>query len=117
MLAVSGQPQLTASHPGLAMPSCCWLKLSPLAFFNDGKDKGKARANDVECSSKGHKKNNNKKKKARQGKWETVDDDLIAAVERKKPRGLPEGAIFHKMLKEPYPTREGPTTSLRIAAW
>ena len=56
--------------------------------------------------SRGPKKNK-KKKKARQLQREALDDDLVAAVERKKPRGPPEGAIFDKMLKEPYPYHKG----------
>ena len=48
--------------------------------------------------SRGPKKNK-KKKKARPLQREALDDDLVAAVERKKPRGPPEGAIFDKMLK------------------
>jgi hypothetical protein len=34
------------------------------AFFNDGKEKGKVRADDVETPSKGPNNSNNKKKKA-----------------------------------------------------
>ena len=60
-------------------------------FFSNKNDKGKARADDDECPSKGPKKNNKKKKKVRQGKHEAVDDDFIAVVERKKPRGPRKG--------------------------
>jgi len=48
-----------------------------------------------------------KKKKVRPFKREALDDDLVAAMERKKPRGPPEGAIFDKMLKEPCPYHKG----------
>ena len=40
---------------------------------------------------------------------EDLDDDLVTAMERKRPRGCPEGAIFDKVLKE------GRTTSSRTA--
>ena len=50
-------------------------------------------------------KKNNKKKKARPFQCDL--GDLVAATERKKPRGPPEGAIFDKMLKEPCPYHKG----------
>jgi len=50
---------------------------------------------------------NKKKKKARLFQREALDDDLIATMERKRPRGPPEGAIFDKMLKEPCPYHKG----------
>jgi hypothetical protein len=56
------------------------------AFFSGGKDRGKAQENYVESPRKGLKKNN-KKKKAWQGKREVVDDDFVATVECKSPRG------------------------------
>jgi len=71
------------------------------ALFSDGMDKGKAQADDFDSPSKCLRKNNKKKKKVWQGKCEATDDDFIATVERKKPRGPPEGAIFDKILKEP----------------
>ena len=40
-------------------------------------------------------------------KREALDDDFVAAAERKKPRGPLEGAIFDKMLKEPCPYHKG----------
>jgi hypothetical protein len=48
-----------------------------------------------------------KKKKARPSKREALDDDFVTAIERKKPQGPPEGAIFDKMLKEPCPYHKG----------
>ena len=74
-------------------------------FFSHESDKGKAPADNDEGPSKEPKRN--KKKKARQVKQEALDDDFIAAVERKKPRGPPEGAVFDKMLKEPCPYHKG----------
>ena len=76
------------------------------AFFSHEKNKGKAPADDNEGPSLGPKKNN-KKKKTRQIKREAHDDDFVATVERKKPRGPLEGAIFDKMLKEPCPYHKG----------
>jgi len=72
------------------------------AFFSCEGGKGKSPADDDEGPSRGPKKNK-KKKKARPFQREAFDDDLVAATERKKPRGPPEGAIFYKMLKEPCP--------------
>jgi len=86
------------------------------AFFSYGGGKGKSPADDDEGPSRGPKKNN-KNKKARPFQREALDDDLVTAVERKKPRGPIEGAIFDKRLKEPCLTmREGQTTSLKTAA-
>jgi len=76
------------------------------AFFNHENDKGQAPADDDKGPSRGPKKNK-KKKKTWQIKREALDDDSIAAVERKKPRGPPEGAVFDKMLKEPCPYHKG----------
>ena len=72
------------------------------AFFNHENDKGKAPTDDDKGPSKGPKKNK-KKKRTRKIKREALDDDFVAAVERKKPQGPPEGAVFDKMLKEPCP--------------
>jgi len=72
------------------------------AFFNYKGSKGKSPADDDECPSRGPKKNK-KKKKARPFQREALDDDLVATMDQKRPRGPPEGAIFDKMLKEPYP--------------
>jgi len=38
---------------------------------------------------------------------EDFDDNLVAAMERKKPRGPPDGGIFDKMLEEPCPYHKG----------
>jgi len=76
------------------------------AFFSYEGSKGKAPADDDEGPSRGPKKSK-KKKKARPFKWEALDDDLVPAMERKKPQGPPEGAIFDKMLKEPCPYHKG----------
>ena len=42
-----------------------------------------------------------------QGKHEAIDADFITMVEHKKPQGPLEGAIFDKMLKEPWPYHKG----------
>jgi len=76
------------------------------AFFSCEGSKGKSPADDNEGPSRGPKKNK-KKKKARPFQREALDDDLIAAMDRKRPRGPPEGAIFNKMLKEPCPYHKG----------
>jgi len=76
------------------------------AFFSCEGGKGKSPTDDDEGPSRGPKKNK-KKKKARTFQREALDDDLIAATERKRPRGPPEGAIFDKMLKEPCPYHNG----------
>jgi len=76
------------------------------AFFSCEGGKGKSPANDDDGPSRGPKKNN-KKKKARPFHREAHDDDLVATMERKRPRGPLEGAIFDKMLKEPCPYHKG----------
>jgi len=76
------------------------------AFFSHENDKGKVLANNKGPSG-GPKKSNTKKKKTQQNKRETLDDDFVTVVEHKKPRGPPKGAIFDKMLKEPYPYHKG----------
>jgi len=76
------------------------------AFFNHENGKGKTPADDDEGPSRVPKKNN-KKKKMWQIKREALNDDFVVAVERKKPRGPPEGAVFDKMLKEPCPYHKG----------
>jgi len=77
------------------------------AFFRHENDKGKAPADDDKGPSRGPKKSNKKKKKAQQNKREALDDDFVAAVEHKKPRGPPEGAVFDRMLKEPCHYHKG----------
>jgi len=73
------------------------------ALFHCEGGKGKSPADDDEGPSRGPKK----KKKARSFQREALDDDLVAAMDRKRPRGPPEGAIFDKMLKEPCPYHKG----------
>ena len=60
------------------------------AFLSCEGSKGKSLADDDEGPSRGPMKNN-KKKKARPFQHEALDDDLVAAMECKKPRGPPEG--------------------------
>jgi len=76
------------------------------AFFSYEGGKGKSPTDDDEGPSRGPKKNK-KKKKARPFQQEALDDDFVAAVDHKRPRGPPEGAIFDKMLKEPCPYHKG----------
>jgi len=76
------------------------------AFFSCEGRKGKQLADDDEGPSRGPKKNN-KKKKMRLFQREDLDDDLVAALERKKPRGPPDGGIFDKVLEEPCPYHKG----------
>jgi hypothetical protein len=70
--------------------------------------KGKRKDEDPESSNWGTKRNN-RKKKNQQGKREATADDLVAAADRKKPRGTPGRGIFDKMLKELCPYHKGPT--------
>jgi hypothetical protein len=85
------------------------------AIFGGDQDKGKHKAEDPMSFSRGSKRNNRKKKKKKkkkknqQGKLEALADDLVVAVDRKKPRGAPGGGVFNKMLKEPCPYHKGPT--------
>jgi len=76
------------------------------AFFSCEGRKGKTPANDDEGPSRGPKKNK-KKKKTCPFQREDLDDDLVTAMERKRPRGPPEAGIFDKMLKEPCPYHKG----------
>ena len=79
------------------------------AFF--GGNQSKNPGDEAGTSPQGAKRNgkNKNKKKGQRGKREATDDDLVAAVERKKPRGPPEGAVFDKMLEEPCPYHKGGT--------
>jgi len=76
------------------------------AFFSCEGRKGKQPADDDEGPSRGPKKSK-KKKKIRPFQQEDLDDDLVAAMEHKKPRGPPDGGIFDKMLEEPCPYHKG----------
>jgi hypothetical protein len=59
------------------------------AIFGGEQDKGKQKTDDPASSTRGSKRNNRKKKKGQQGKLEAPADELVAATERKKPRGPP----------------------------
>jgi hypothetical protein len=86
------------------------------AIFGSGQDKAKRKEEDPASSSQDSKRNKKKKKKNQQGKQEAPIDDLVAAADRKKPRGPPGRGIFDKMLKEPCPYHKGPrTTTSRTA--
>jgi hypothetical protein len=86
------------------------------AIFGSDQDKGKCKYEDPMSSNQGSKRNNNKKKKNQQGKQEGPADDLVAAADRKKPRGPPGEGIFDKYLKNYVPTTKGSrTTTLRSA--
>jgi hypothetical protein len=78
------------------------------AIFGGDQDKGKQKVDDPTGSSRGSKRNN-RKKKNQQGKLEAPADELVAATERKKPRGPPDGGILDKILKESCPYHKGPT--------
>jgi hypothetical protein len=78
------------------------------AIFGSDQGKGKCKEEDPMGSSRGSKRNNNKKKKNQQGKQEAPADDLVAAADRKKPRGPPGRGIFDTMLKEPCHYHKGP---------
>jgi hypothetical protein len=56
------------------------------AIFGSDQDKGKRKDEDLVSSNRGSKRNNNKKKN-QQGKQEAPANDLVAAADRKKPRG------------------------------
>jgi hypothetical protein len=59
------------------------------------------------------KRNKKKKKKNQRGKQEAPANDLVAAADRKKPRGPPDGAFS---IKCSVPTTKGPqTTTSRTA--
>jgi hypothetical protein len=80
------------------------------AIFGSDQDKGKRKEEDPTSSNRGSKRNK-KKKKNQQGKQEALADDLVAAVDHKKPQGPTGGGIFDKMLKEPCPYHKGPTNN------
>jgi len=76
------------------------------AFFSCEGKKGKQPADEDGTPSRGPKKNK-KKQKARQLQREDFDDDLVTAMERKRPHGPLDGGVFDKMLVEPYPYHKG----------
>jgi hypothetical protein len=77
-------------------------------IFGSDQDKGKHKEEDLAGSSRSSKRNNRKKKKNQQGKQEASTDDLVTAVDRKKPRGPPAGAFLTKCSKNHVPTTKGP---------
>ena len=60
------------------------------AFFSCEGRKGKSPADDYEGPSRGPKKSK-KKKKTQPFQQEDLDDDLVTAMERKRPRGPRKG--------------------------
>jgi hypothetical protein len=79
------------------------------AIFGGDQDKGKHKADNPTSSSRGSKRNNRKKKKKnQQDKIEASAGELVAAAERKKPRGPSAGASSTKCLKNRAPTIRGP---------
>jgi hypothetical protein len=80
------------------------------AIFGGDQDNGKQKVDDPTGSTRGSKRNNRKKKKSQQGKLEAPADELIAAAERKKPRGPPVGASSTKCSKSRVPTSRDPLT-------
>jgi len=79
------------------------------AFFSCEGRKGKQPTDEDGTPGRGPKKNK-KKQKARQFQREDSDDNLVAAMECKMPRGPPDGGIFDKMLEEPCPYHKGGAT-------
>ena len=75
------------------------------AIFPDSDAKGKQRDKAPEASASCLPK---RKKKGRLGKQEVLGADLVAAVERKNPRGLKGPRPFDDMLKKPCPYHQGP---------
>jgi len=63
------------------------------AFFSCEGRKGKPPVDDDEGPSRGPKKNK-KKKKTPPFQLDDLDDDLVAAMERKRPRGPPAVRFF-----------------------
>jgi hypothetical protein len=83
------------------------------AIFGGDQDKGKHKVEDPTSSSRGSKRNN---RKNQQGKLEAPVDDLVAAADRKKPRGPPAGAFLTKCSRSRVPTTKGSqTTTSRTA--
>jgi hypothetical protein len=81
------------------------------AIFGGDQDKGKRKDEDPDCSYWGAKRNNRKKtKKNKQGKREATVDNLIAAADRKKPRGPPAGVSSTRCSRSHVPTTRDPRT-------
>jgi hypothetical protein len=86
------------------------------AIFGGDQDKGKRKDEEPEGSNRGAKRSNRKKKKNHQGKREAAADNLVATVDRKKPRGPPAGEFLTKCSKNHVPTtRDLRTTTSRTA--
>ena len=75
------------------------------AIFPDSDTKGKRRDEALEASAFHLPK---RKKKGRLGKQEVLEADLVAAAERKNPRGPKGPRPFDDMLKKPCPYHQGP---------
>jgi hypothetical protein len=76
------------------------------AFFSHENNKGKAPANDDEGPSRGPKKI---KRRRMHGRTSVRPSTTISSLQS-SARSLeapPEGAVFYKMLKEPYPYHKG----------
>jgi hypothetical protein len=85
------------------------------AIFGGDQDKGKRKGEEPKGSIRGAKRSN-RKKKNQQGKRKATTDDLVAAADRKKPRGPPVGAFSTKCSKNRVPTARDPrTTTSRTA--
>jgi hypothetical protein len=86
------------------------------AIFGGDQDKGKHKDEEPEGSNRGTKRSNRKKKKNQQGKCEAAADDLVAAIDRKKPRGPPGGAFSTKCSKNRVPTTRDLQTTTSTTA-
>jgi hypothetical protein len=75
------------------------------AIFPTDNAKGKQRDEAPEASAPRLPK---RKKKDRQGKWAVLKADMVAAAERKNPRGPRGPKPFDDMLKKPCPYHQGP---------
>jgi hypothetical protein len=84
-------------------------------FRKDKQPQGRPPEDALEASTQRGAKKKGKKKS--QAKRDAADADLVAAAEYKNPRKPPGGAnLFDKMLKEPCPYHQGPSsTPLRSA--
>jgi hypothetical protein len=79
------------------------------AIFGGDQDKGKRKDEEPKGCNWATKRNNMKKKN-QQGKHEATIDDLVAAADRKKPRGPPAGAFLTKCSRNHVPTTRGSQT-------
>jgi hypothetical protein len=77
------------------------------AIFPEDKGKGKRKEDAPEATTQCNPEKN--KKKAPRGKHEVLKTDLVAATDRRNPRGTLRGPnVFDKMLKESCPYHKGP---------